>query len=267
MNRRALVLAHLATVSLTGTVRAEGIPPAPAASAAPAPAPSASSPAPAPSAEPIPPAPAPTPTAAAPEPAPTTAPTTTTPAPTAAQVAPPPVAPSPAPAAPPAGQQVAPGEAFIHLSVDYPNAWLETRSFVDDGSFVRTCPAPCDLKLRVEGMEARVVAPGMTTSNAFRFDAGLGSAGVRVDGGSASARRAGIITLAAGIPVAMIGMALFGKGRLDGDSGLQAAGIAGLAAGGLSVGVSLPLLLLGTTHVKSAKGELIARAAPLGSAL
>ena len=99
----------------------------------------------------------------------------------------------PAAAAPPHATPpravLAPGEAVVHVAVDYRGAWLETRSFVDDGSFTRTCPAPCDIKLQVQGMEARVVAPGMTTSNAFRFDAGAGSAGVRVDGGSATARR------------------------------------------------------------------------------
>ena len=146
----------------------------------------------------------------------------------------------------------------MHLGVNYRDAWLETRRYVDGGDFVRTCKAPCDVKLNVEGMEARVVAPGMTTSNAFRFDAGVGAAGVRIDGGSASARTIGIITLAAGIPVALAGMALFAKGKVDDKDGLQAAGIAGLALGGVSIGVSLPLLLIGTTHVKSAKGSLIA---------
>jgi hypothetical protein len=110
----------------------------------------------------------------------------------------------------------------------------------------------------VQGLEARVVAEGMTTSNNFRFDPGTGTAGVRVEGGSATARRWGIVTLAAGIPLALGGMALYAQGRLKTNTGLQVAGIAGLALGGVSVGVSLPLLFKGTTHVKDAKGRLIA---------
>ena len=152
-----------------------------------------------------------------------------------------------------------PGQAIVHLAVNYRDAWLETRSYVDGGEFVRTCKAPCDVKLQVDGLEARVTAPGMTSSNTFRFAPGVGAAGVRVDGGSASLRRIGIITLAGGIPIALVGMALFGQGRLKDDDGLTAGGIAGLALGGVSIGISLPLLLLGTTHVKSAKGTLIAR--------
>jgi len=150
----------------------------------------------------------------------------------------------------------------VHIAVSYHDAWLETRSYVDGGEFVRTCPAPCDVKLQVEGREARVVAPGMTTSNIFRFDAGGGTAGVRVEGGSATARRAGIITLAMGIPVALAGMALYAQGRVKDRTGLQIAGIAGLAAGGLSVAISLPLLIFGSTHVKDAKGSFIALSGP-----
>ncbi len=146
----------------------------------------------------------------------------------------------------------------MHLAVNYPAAWLELRDFVDGGAFVRACPAPCDLRLNVTGREARVVAPGMTASNAFRFDAGEGTAGLRVDGGSASARVAGIATLAAGIPVALAGMALLAQGHVKGSSSLRVAGIAGLVAGGLSVAVSFPLLLLGSTHVKNSKGSMIA---------
>jgi len=156
-----------------------------------------------------------------------------------------------------------PGEAVVHVAVSYRDAWLEMRSYVDGGAFVRTCATPCDLKVQVEGREARVVAPGMTTSNIFRFEAGGGTAGVRVDGGSATARRAGIITLALGIPVALAGMGLFAQGRVKDRAGLQAAGIAGLAAGGLSVVISLPLLIIGSTHVKDAKGSFIASNEPL----
>jgi len=155
-----------------------------------------------------------------------------------------------------------PGEALVHVGVSHQDAWLEMRSFVDGGEFLRVCRAPCDRTLMVEGREARVTAPGMTTSNVFRFDAGDGVAGVRVDGGSATARRAGIITLAIGIPLALAGMGLFAQGKVKDNTGLTVAGIAGLAAGGVSIGVSLPLLLIGTTHVKNAKGSLIAFSEP-----
>jgi hypothetical protein len=140
------------------------------------------------------------------------------------------------------------------------------RSYVDGGDFLRICHTPCDLKLLVEGREARVTAPGMTTSNVFRFDSGDGIAGVRVEGGSATARRAGIITLAIGIPLALAGMGLFAQGQVRDSKGLTAAGIAGLSAGGLSIVVSLPLLLIGTTHVKNAKGSLIAVSEPRAAA-
>jgi hypothetical protein len=158
----------------------------------------------------------------------------------------------------PSREVVSPGNAAVHVAVNYREAWLETRSYVDNGPFERTCQAPCDLQLRIEGREARVVAPGMTPSTVFRFDAGAGVAGVRVDGGSAAARRAGVITLAAGIPVALAGMAMFALGRVHDKPGLEGAGIAGLALGGVSVAVSLPLLLVGTTSVKNAKGSMIA---------
>jgi hypothetical protein len=210
--------------------------------------------------------------------APATAADTTAPEPVAVPVAPAPApaAVAPAAAAPvassrvataPAGQlAVSPGHALVHLAVNYRDAWLETRQYVDGGAFARTCAAPCDVQLNVQGLQARVVAPGMTPSNAFRFDGGSGAAGVRVDGGSATARTIGIITLAAGIPVALGGMALFGLGKLQHKAGLEAAGIAGLSLGGVSIGVSIPLLLIGTTRVKSANGTRIASSFALSAA-
>ncbi len=204
----------------------------------------------------------------------TSAPAVVTSAPAANPPAPAPTAPVPAPApAPPKARAkvqrsvTSPGEALVHVAVNHKDAWLEMRTYVDAGDFLRICRAPCDLKLLVEGREARVTAPGMTTSNVFRFDSGDGTAGVRVEGGSATARRAGIIALAIGIPVALAGMGLFAQGRVKDKSGLTAAGIAGLSAGGLSIGISLPLLLIGTTHVKNAKGSLIAGSEPRGAAL
>jgi hypothetical protein len=188
-----------------------------------------------------------------------------TPVTPAVSATPPPAVSAPFVAAPRAVPSA--GEALVHVGVSHKDAWLEMRSYVDGGEFLRMCRAPCDLRLQVEGREARVSAPGMTTSNVFRFEAGDGTAGVRVNGGSASARRAGIITLAIGIPLALAGMGLFAQGRVHDNTGLTAAGVAGLSAGGLSIVVSLPLLLIGTTHVKDAKGSQIALGEPHGAAL
>lgn len=192
--------------------------------------------------------------------APPPAPAAPTEPPAPAPVPVPPPLPAPSPVAP--RLVLSPGEAVVHVAVNHRDAWLETRSYVDGGEFERTCQAPCDLRLRLEGREARVVAPGMTTSNVFRFDAGAGVAGVRVDGGSSSARRAGVVSLAAGIPIALAGMALFALGRVNDKPGLEGGGIAALALGGAGITVSLPLLVLGTTSVKNAKGSLIAVGPP-----
>jgi hypothetical protein len=251
------VLSHMLGPRLTALVVILARSPTVFAQTAAAPSATSATPAPAP-----PPAAAPAPASGGPaEPVPTPAPAALPAAP-AVPVSPPPPSPAPAPppaaAVPPPHVATSPGSALVHVAVSHRDAWLETRSSVDGGAFERTCRAPCDIRLQVEGLEARVVAPGMTTSNVFRFDAGNGVAGVRVDGGSASARRIGIITLAAGIPLALAGMALFAQGRVKESSALQGAGIAGLALGGASITVSLPLLLIGTTHVKNAKGSLIA---------
>jgi hypothetical protein len=71
-----------------------------------------------------------------------------------------------------------------------------------------------------------------------------------------------VISLAAGIPVALAGMAMFALGRVHHRSGLEAGGIAGLSLGGLGIGVSVPLLLLGTTRVRNAQGSFIALGEP-----
>jgi hypothetical protein len=153
------------------------------------------------------------------------------------------------------------------VAVSHRDAWLEMRDYVDQGEFQRVCRAPCDERLLVQGREARVVAPGMTTSNVFRFDSGVGTAAVRVEGGSAKSRRYGIITLGIGIPVALGGMAMFAMGKVKKSSGLEGAGIVGLALGGASVVISLPLLMFGSTNVKDAKGSLIAFSEPSSSSL
>jgi hypothetical protein len=119
----------------------------------------------------------------------------------------------------------------------------------------------------VEGALLRVAAPGMTTSNAFRIEPGRGIAFIKVKGGSEKARRIGIITLAAGVPVALLGMGLYGYARLRNESGMQTGGAVVLGAGAVSIGVSLPLLLLGSTDVKNGKDSLIARMLSAGPTL
>jgi hypothetical protein len=60
--------------------------------------------------------------------------------------------------------------ATVHFAAAAPNfAWLEMRSYVDGGEFVRTCPAPCDVKLQVEGREARVFSD-RTASPSYVID-------------------------------------------------------------------------------------------------
>jgi hypothetical protein len=147
----------------------------------------------------------------------------------------------------------------VHVTSDHPDTWIEARSTLYGGDWSRLCAAPCDRELVVEGALLRVAAPGMTTSNNFRISPGPGVAMVKVEGGSASTRTIGRIALAAGLPVALVGMGLFGYGRLRHRDGMTTGGAVVLGAGAVSVGVSLPLLLLGSTDVKDGKDSLIAR--------
>jgi hypothetical protein len=165
--------------------------------------------------------------------------------------------PAPAPAAAPGPLALA--RSVVHVTSDRPGTWLEAKSTLYGGEWERFCAAPCDRELVVEGSLLRAVAPGMTTSNAFRIEAGRGIAFVKVEGGSSQSRTIGILTLAVGIPVALLGMGLYGYGRVTHREGMSAGGIVALAAGGASVGVSLPLLLFGSTDVKNDKDKLIAR--------
>lgn len=147
----------------------------------------------------------------------------------------------------------------MHLFATYPHAQLELRSTVDDTGWRAACPAPCDRELDVGATEARVTAPGMTTSNSFQIEPGRGTASFKVNGGSAQARQIGIITLATGIPIALTGMGLYGAGVLDESRGLRTAGIITLAVGGATVIAALPFLGVGSTRVQNARGKSIAR--------
>lgn len=208
---------------------------------------------------------APTPPAAAPAsasvasaPAPVTAPAPV-PAPAAASTAAPVEPRIPTPATPPAGS------ALVHLYADYANATLELRNAVDPEGFKPACAAPCDQVLAVDGKEARVTAPGMTPSNVFLIQGGVGTAQFRVSGGSARARTFGLIGLGSGIPVALGGGALYGWGHQKDSSGLKTAGVALLIAGALEIAVGLPLLVAGSTSVRDSKGSKIARVLARGA--
>ncbi|MGC4088904.1 MAG: hypothetical protein QM756_13590, partial [Polyangiaceae bacterium] len=91
--------------------------------------------------------------------------------------------------------QVGSGLARVRFSVNHPDAWLETRPFGTDDPWRASCKAPCGQWLSVEDVEVRVSAATMTPSAPFRIDAGQGSALLKVNGGSALARRWGRIGL------------------------------------------------------------------------
>ena len=128
------------------------------------------------------------------------------------------------------------------------------------------CLAPCDIPVPVAGALARVTAPGMTSSNSFRIEPGSGTALVRADGGSAQARSLGITGLFVGIPTAIAGMALFGYGKLNDQDGARITGTVVLATGGVILVASLPLLLIGSTKVRDARGTVIAETLRTGTA-
>lgn len=211
--------------------------------------------------------PAQTSPAAPPAPATSPAPAPSTAAPPAAQPAPDsaPPAPSAQPAATtaPAAEPIDPETALVHLSANYEGAWLELRNYVDDGDWERACQAPCDRRLRVVGMEARITAPGMTDSNVFRLESGHGRVLLKASGGSSALRTAGLVGLISGIPVAMTGMGLFGYGGLQDDDGFRTAGAIVLGVGAVTVLASLPMLAFGSTTVRTGQGDMIA-ARPAG---
>ncbi|MEZ4376509.1 MAG: hypothetical protein R3B07_37235 [Polyangiaceae bacterium] len=146
----------------------------------------------------------------------------------------------------------------MELKVNYRDAWLELRSVTYGGPWRRACLAPCGKTLEVDGSEARVRAPGMTTTNIFRLQPGVGTARLSVDGGSKSWRDWGVISLAVGTPLALSGGALYGLGHYQDSQGMKTAGIAALAVGGLAVAASLPMLISGSTSVRDFNGKLIA---------
>lgn len=116
--------------------------------------------------------------------------------------------------------------------------------------------------MKVDGIELRVTAPGMTTSNVFAVDPGPGVARFRVHGGSAALRTTGLVAFIAGLPVAFTGMTFYALSKVNDDPGQRTTGIATLAVGAVITAVAIPLLILGGTSVSDGRNKDIARAAP-----
>jgi hypothetical protein len=171
-----------------------------------------------------------------------------------------PAAPLPAASAPtnPPATTHDPARSFVHLGSNYAGAWLELKNRVDESGWQRVCELPCDRSLVVEGFVARVSAPDMTTSNVFRIQPGMGTASIRVDGGSAKARSFGLLGLFVGIPTAVTGMTLYSYGRFAERDGMQLGGAIVLGTGAVTLLASLPFLLAGSTTVRDGRGTVIA---------
>jgi hypothetical protein len=152
----------------------------------------------------------------------------------------------------------------IHVASSHPGTWIERRSTLTGGGWQRICAAPCDREIIVQGTLLRASAPGMTPSNAFRVEPGPGVAVVKVEGGSSSTRSYGVLGLAAGLPVALAGMTLYGYGTYAHEDGKRIAGGVTLGIGAIAVVVALPLLVLGGTNVRDGKDNVIASLADLG---
>jgi hypothetical protein len=126
------------------------------------------------------------------------------------------------------------------------------------GDWKVACSVPCDRVLVTLGTEARVSAPGMSTSNVFRIDPGPGIAYVRVSGGSSTLRTLGIAGLGIGIPLGLAGTAMYGYGKYDDNDGLAVSGGVVLGLGAVMILAAIPMLISSTTNVRDAKGSLIA---------
>jgi hypothetical protein len=148
----------------------------------------------------------------------------------------------------------------VHLAANYEGAWLEGRSRIDAGDWRRVCAAPCDRFVQVEGVEMRVTAPHMATSNTFLIEPGAGTARMRVAGGSARVRDFGLVGLIAGLPVTFAGLTLVGVGSIRDEPGERTAGLVTLSIGAAAVLAALPLLVIGSTSVKNGEGRNVATA-------
>jgi hypothetical protein len=151
---------------------------------------------------------------------------------------------------------------WVHFGVNYPNATLQTRSVVESDEWTPNCTVPCKQYVEVGGREVRVIAPGMTPSNAFRLQSGRGRVQFRVSGGSQTSKTLGLAGLIAGIPVAMAGMAMGGYGIVKEKDGLRDVGFVTLGIGAVAIAVAIPLLLSSTTRVYNEKGSRIGALEP-----
>jgi hypothetical protein len=170
-----------------------------------------------------------------------------------------------APAARPAAVPPPPApldSALVRLAADYPGAVLELRSSVDAGNWKVACSAPCDRTLLTLGSEARVSAPGMSTSNVFRIDPGPGVVFVNVRGGSQTLRTLGIAGLGVGIPLSLAGSAMYSYGKFEDKDGLVVSGGVVLGLGAVMILAAIPMLISSTTNVRDGKGSLIALLRP-----
>jgi hypothetical protein len=148
--------------------------------------------------------------------------------------------------------------AYVHVASNTPGTQLELRNFVDSTEWECACTVPCNRYLRTLGAEARVTAPGMSTSNAFRIDPGPGVALVKVSGGPSLHRTLGIWGLTLGVPLGLGGTAMYSYGKYQDNGALTVAGGIVLGTGAVMILASLPLLLSGTTNVRDGKGSFIA---------
>jgi hypothetical protein len=146
------------------------------------------------------------------------------------------------------------------MRADFARASVELRRFGSFDAWRRACVVPCDSRFVVSGMEARVVAPGMTPSKPFRIDPGAGSALLSVDGGSASAKNWGKTALLASLAPTFLGMSLVGYGVYDDRRAAAIGGGILLGLGAALALTALPLLVSGSTEVENADGKLIGSA-------
>ncbi|HEV8551363.1 MAG TPA: hypothetical protein VGQ57_20080, partial [Polyangiaceae bacterium] len=98
-----------------------------------------------------------------------------------------------------------------------------------------------------------------------RIEPGVGTALIRVDGGSAKARSLGLLGLGVGIPTSIVGMAIFSYGKFADVQGARVGGGIVLGAGALVLVSALPALLIGATKVRDGRGSTIARALRTGT--
>jgi hypothetical protein len=152
--------------------------------------------------------------------------------------------------------------ARVAIRADYEGAVLELRRFGGYDAWHAACAAPCARQLVVAGMEARVVAPGMTPSKPFRVEPGSGSALLTVNGGSAGRASAGRLSLYVGVPLGFAGMGAFAYGKYDDRTPLVVGGGIALGLGAALVLVALPLIVSGSTEVTNSEGQWIADTTP-----